>query len=93
MSAWYIFSSLGFYPFAPGSDQYQIGSPLVQHAVMRLENGKRFIIETKNQGEQNVYVEKIMLNGKVLNRYYLTHEEIMNGGTLIFYMTANKPNH
>jgi predicted alpha-1,2-mannosidase len=93
MSAWYIFSSLGFYPLAPGSDQYQIGSPSILHAVLQLENGKRFTIETKNQNEQNVYVEKMVLNGKVLNRYYLTHDEIMNGGTLIFYMTANKPNH
>jgi predicted alpha-1,2-mannosidase len=93
MSAWYIFSSIGFYPLAPGSDQYQIGSPSILHAVLQLENGKRFTIETKNQNEQNVYVEKMVLNGKVLNRYYLTHDEIMNGGTLIFYMTANKPNH
>ena len=91
MSAWYIFSSLGFYPFAPGSDQYQIGSPFIQHAVIQLENGKHFIIETKNQSEQNVYVEKIMLNGKVLNRDYLTHDEITNGGILTFYMSNNAP--
>jgi putative alpha-1,2-mannosidase len=88
MSAWYVFSSLGFYPFAPGSDEYQIGSPSVEHAVIQLENGKRFVIETKNQSEQNVYVQKILLNGKVLNRTYLTHQEIINGGTLSFYMSA-----
>lgn len=90
MSAWYIFSSLGFYPFAPGSGQYQIGSPSVQHAIIQLENGKHFVIETKNQTDQNVYVEKILLNGKDLNRYYLTHQEIMNGGTLTFYMSNTK---
>jgi predicted alpha-1,2-mannosidase len=89
MSAWYIFSSLGFYPFAPGNDQYQIGSPSIQHAVIQLQNGKQFIIETKNQSEQSVYVEKIILNGKVLNRHYLTHEEITKGGTLVFFMSAN----
>jgi predicted alpha-1,2-mannosidase len=88
MSAWYIFSSLGFYPFAPASDHYQIGSPSINHAVIQLENGKHFVIETKNQSEQNVYVEKITLNGKVLNRHYLSHKEIMNGGTLIFYMSS-----
>jgi predicted alpha-1,2-mannosidase len=88
MSAWYIFSSLGFYPFAPGSNQYQIGSPSVKYAVIQLENGKHFTIETQNQSGQNVYVEKILLNGKILNRHYLTHEEIINGGTLVFYMSA-----
>lgn len=88
MSAWYVFSSLGFYPFAPGSNQYQTGSPSVEHAAIQLENGKRFIIETKNQGEQNVYVEKMVLNGKLLNRHYLTHDEIIKGGTLVFYMSG-----
>lgn len=91
MSAWYIFSSLGFYPFAPGTDEYQIGSPSVEHAVIHLENGKHFVIDTKNQSEQNVYVQKILLNGKVLNRTYLTQHEIINGGTLIFYMST-RPN-
>jgi putative alpha-1,2-mannosidase len=91
MSAWYIFSSLGFYPFAPSSDQYQIGSPSVNHAEIKLENGKHFTIDAKNQNEQNVYVDKIVLNGKTLNRHYITHSEIINGGTLIFYMSP-KPN-
>jgi predicted alpha-1,2-mannosidase len=86
MSAWYIFSSLGFYPFAPGSDRYEIGSPAVQHAVITLENGKHFVIETINQSDENIYVENIRLNGKVLNRHYLTHNEIIKGGVLIFRM-------
>jgi predicted alpha-1,2-mannosidase len=90
MSAWYVFSSLGFYPFAPGSDRYEIGSPAVQHAVISLENGKRFVIETKNQNDENVYVEKIMLNGRILNRHYLTHSEIVNGGVLVFWMRKNR---
>ncbi len=91
MSAWYIFSSLGFYPFAPASGQYQLGSPAVQHAIIKLENGKTFTVETKNQSDKNVYVEKVLLNGKALNRTYITHEEIMKGGTIIFYMSA-EPN-
>jgi predicted alpha-1,2-mannosidase len=90
MSAWYVFSSLGFYPFAPGSDQYQLGSPSVLHAIIQLANGKQFKIETQNQSDQNVYVTRITLNGKNLDRHYLTHKEIMNGGTLTFYM-SNTP--
>ncbi|MCO6147216.1 GH92 family glycosyl hydrolase [Flavobacterium sp. NRK1] len=87
MSAWYIFSSLGFYPVAPGSDQYAIGSPKVKEAVLTLENGNTFTIRTKNQSARNVYVTKVELNGKPLNRNYLTHKEITSGGELTFYMS------
>jgi predicted alpha-1,2-mannosidase len=90
MSAWYVFSSLGFYPFAPGSDQYQLGSPSVKQAVIQLASGKQFKIKTQNQGDQNVYVARITLNGKQLDQHYITHKEITNGGTLIFYM-SNTP--
>lgn len=86
MSAWYIFSSLGFYPVAPGSDQYAIGSPSVQHATLKLENGNTLTIEAKNQGDKNVYVQKVEVNGVTLKRLYLTHAEIMNGGKITFYM-------
>ncbi|RAJ10668.1 putative alpha-1,2-mannosidase [Chitinophaga skermanii] len=91
MSAWYIFSSLGFYPICPGSQEYQLGSPAVKDAKLKLENGKEFVVEAKNQSDANVYVQKVELNGKVLNRRYITHEEIVNGGKLVFYMSA-KPN-
>lgn len=87
MSAWYIFSTMGFYPVAPGSDIYQIGSPAVNKAVLHLENGKTFTIEVKNQGDKNVYVRKIELNGKLLTRLYLHHDEIMKGGKIVFYMS------
>lgn len=87
MSAWYIFSTIGFYPMAPGSPVYQIGSPAVNAATIHLENGKTFSIETKNQNDKNVYIEKIELNGKPLNRLYITHDEIMNGGKMVFYMS------
>ena len=86
MSAWYIFSALGFYPVAPGSDRYDLGSPLVKEAVITLENGKKFIIKSVNQGDKNVYVKKTELNGQTLDRLWITHDEIMNGGTLVFYM-------
>lgn len=87
MSAWYIFSEMGFYPEAPGSDVYQIGSPGVKAATLHLENGNTFSIEAINQSDKNVYVKKIELNGKILNRLSITHDEIMNGGKLIFYMS------
>lgn len=88
MSAWYIFSTLGFYPVAPGSDQYAIGSPSVNGATIQLENGKSFNIDVKNQGDKNVYVQKIILNGKPLNTLFLSHADIMNGGDIVFYMGA-----
>jgi len=86
MSAWYIFSALGFYPFAPASDRYEIGSPTVSHAVIRLDNGKTFTINVNNQGDKNVYVQKMLLNGKPLNGLSITQAEIMNGGELVFFM-------
>ncbi len=92
MSSWYIFSSLGFYPVNPAEGLYQFGSPLFEEATINLENGKQFKIETINNTETNKYVESITLNGKEINRNYITHKEIINGGTLVFKMnkTPNK---
>lgn len=91
MSAWYIFSSLGFYPVAPGSDEYALGSPLLKNAVLNLENGKTFEVETVNQSDKNVFVSKVLLNGKQLERPFLKHADVMNGGKITFYMSS-KPN-
>jgi predicted alpha-1,2-mannosidase len=91
MSAWYIFSSLGFYPVAPGSDEYALGSPLVKKAVFNLENGKIFEVETVNQSDKNVFVNKVLLNGKELSRPFLKHADVINGGKITFYMSS-KPN-
>jgi len=88
MSAWYIFGALGFYPIAPGSLNYDLGSPLVKSAKINLENGKTFSIVAKNQGDKNVYVAKVILNGTTLDRTYITHDEITNGGQLEFVMQA-----
>lgn len=88
MSAWYMFSALGFYPVAPGSDEYAIGSPAVDGAVLRLENGNDFTIEVQNQSPKNVYIKKILLNGKPLQRYSIPHSAIMKGGKLVFVMSA-----
>lgn len=90
MSAWYIFSALGFYPVLPGSDQYAIGSPLVKAATLHFENGKTLKIKTVNQGPKNVYVEKVTLNGNKIDRDYLLHGEIYNNAELIFYL-SHKP--
>lgn len=86
MSAWYIFSSLGFYPVAPGSDRYAIGSPAVDHATINLEDGKTFTVDVKNQSPKNVYIQKILLNGKPLTGYFISHADIMNGGEITFVM-------
>jgi putative alpha-1,2-mannosidase len=86
MSAWYIFTTLGFYPVCPGSDQYALGSPAIEKATLQLENGKTFVVDVKNQRDKNVYVQKVMLNGTPLNRLYITHDEIMKGGTITFVM-------
>jgi len=91
MSAWYIFSSLGFYPVAPGSDEYALGSPLIKKANFNLENGKNFEVETVNQSDKNVFVSKVLLNGKELSRPFLKHTDVVNGGKITFYMTS-KPN-
>lgn len=86
MSAWYIFSALGFYPLCPGSDEYAIGSPLIKSASFSPGNGKTFNIETIRQSEENIYVQKVVLNGKTLKEPVLKHKHILDGGTLVFYM-------
>jgi predicted alpha-1,2-mannosidase len=86
MSAWYIFSALGFYPVAPASGEYAIGSPLVKSATVKLENGKTFSVEAKNQSEANVYVQGVTLNGAALKKPSFAHADIMKGGKLVFVM-------
>jgi predicted alpha-1,2-mannosidase len=87
MSAWYIFSSLGFYPVAPGSDEYAIGSPLIRSAVLTLPNGKTLSISAAKQSEKNIYVKRILLNNKVLKKPFVKHDQLMEGGTLVFEMS------
>lgn len=87
MSAWYLFSALGFYPVAPGSGQYALGSPAIKTAVIRLENGRTLSIEARNQSEKSVYVKSVTLNGKRIDRRYITNAEIMNGGRMVFEMS------
>ncbi len=92
MSAWYIFSTLGFYPVCPGSNRYDIGSPCVDEASIRLENGKKFIIKVKSSGgKENIYIKSVTLNGKAWNHSWITHQDIINGGEMVFVM-SDKPN-
>ncbi|MNK00329.1 Glycosyl hydrolase family 92 [compost metagenome] len=90
MSAWYIFSSLGFYPVCPGSDEYILGAPLVKSAKINLENGKVIEITAKNQSEKNIYVKAVYLDGVKLKEFKLNYHHLKNGAKLVFDMT-NKP--
>ena len=88
MSAWLLFTGLGFYPVTPGSLQYVIGRPFVDRATLNLPNGKRFIVVTEGLSDAHPYVGTVTLNGKPLNRGYITHADIEAGGELRFTMSA-----
>jgi putative alpha-1,2-mannosidase len=84
MSAWYVFSAMGIYPVNPGQPVYALGSPLFDGITLRLENGKQFRVESKRSAAADVYVQSVTLNGKPLDRCWITHDEIMRGGALRF---------
>lgn len=88
MSAWYVFSALGMYPVTPGTNEYILGSPLVKHAVIHLENGRKFEIHAPENGPENLYVGGALLNGNAQNASYISHESIVQGGVLEFQMQA-----
>lgn len=87
MSAWYIFSSLGFYPVTPGSSDYALGSPLVKEAVIQLDNGKTLKIIAEDQSPENIYVKQVSLNGKRIEEFSINHHDLMEGGELVFEMS------
>lgn len=87
LSAWYMFSAMGFYPFCPGSTVYQIGTPCLPEVTLNLENGKTFHIEARNLSDKHFYIKSATLNGTPLTTPTLDHKDILNGGTLIFEMT------
>lgn len=86
MSAWYIFSCLGFYPVCPGSNEYVIGSPCVDEAILHLENGKTFKVVANQLSDENIYVQSALLNGKAYNKCFIVHDAIVRGGELMFEM-------
>jgi predicted alpha-1,2-mannosidase len=91
MSAWYVFSALGFYPVNPAELKYQFGSPIVQEAKLEVAQGKYFTMKAPLASKDNKYIQEVKLNGQVLTRSFITHEEIMDGGILEFEMGA-EPN-
>lgn len=90
MSAWYIFSNLGFYPVNPCGGEYVLGAPQLPKATVNLGNGKVFTVEAKNFSDENIYVQSVELNGKPYSKKSISHSEVMNGGTLVFYMGNQK---
>jgi len=91
LSAFYVFSAMGFYPITPGVPEYQIGSPLFTKVKIRLQNGKTFIVAAKNNSATNKYIQSAKLNGKELKKPVFTHTDLTKGGTLILEM-GSKPN-
>lgn len=89
LSAWYVFSALGFYPVCPGSDQYVIGSPIFDKAEITLDNGKKFIIKAQGAGNKNPYIHSATLNGKDYPNSFLTYSDIIKGGELTFRMSSD----
>ena len=90
-SAWYVFSSLGFYPVAPGSDEYALGSPLFKKMTVNLENGKKLEINAPANSDKNRYINRMTVNGKEYDKNYITFPTIMEGAVIDFDMT-DKPN-
>ncbi len=90
MSAWYVFSCLGFYPVTPGSDVYALGSPSVKTAKIHLNNGKTLTIIARNQSPKNMYVKRVTVNGKPIENHQLSYHDIVTGGEIVFEMT-DKP--
>jgi predicted alpha-1,2-mannosidase len=91
MSAWYIFSAMGFYPVTPGMPVYVIGTPLFDIISIQLTNGKNFVIKAHNNSAQNKYIQSAVLNNIPMNKAWFTHEELTNGGELILEM-GPRPN-
>ncbi|WP_104380893.1 GH92 family glycosyl hydrolase [Sphingobacterium sp. HMA12] len=90
MSAWYVFSALGFYPVDPVSGRYEIGTPLFEHSEFKLANGKKFTVKANHVNKTNIYIQSVTLDGKPLETSYITHEQIMSGAVLVFEM-GSKP--
>lgn len=91
MSAWFIFSAMGFYPVCPGSNEYVLGTPLFDEVSVQLENGKKFVVKAQNNKPGNFYVQSVSLKGKKHTARYITAADILNGGTLGFVL-GNTPN-
>ena len=92
MSAWYVFSAIGFYPVCPGTPYYYIGTPSFDKVTFNLENGKKFEIQAHGVGDKAFYIQKTLLNGKPMSGYQLSHDDILKGGNLEFWMGERPAN-
>ena len=90
MSAWYVMSALGFYQVAPGIPVYTLGRPMIDRALIRVKGGA-FEIRVENNSPENKYIERVLLNGKVLDTPFISHKDIAKGGKLVFEMTNTHP--
>lgn len=90
MSAWLVFTALGFYPVAPASNQYVLGRPFVDKAMIHLPNGRSLTVSSAGMNEAQSFLKDVLLNGKSLDRSYVTHEELMQGGDLRFVFSSEK---
>lgn len=93
MSAWFVFSAMGFYPVTPGSGDYALGTALFDEVKLHLENGKEFTIRARNCSQNNFYVDSVLLNGKPHPATFIRHSDIENGGELVFEMSSNPDKH
>lgn len=91
-SAWYVFSALGFYPVCPASEEYVIGTPLFKKAIVQLENGKQINIEAKENCRNNIYIDRMLLNGKEEENNYITHKTLIEGAQIKMFMSP-QPNY
>jgi predicted alpha-1,2-mannosidase len=91
MSAWYVFSAMGFYPVLPGTPVYALGTPLFDRVTLHLENGRTFTIEEVRRGRDDIYVQAVTLNGRTLDGPWIQHSDIVGGGTLRFVLGPRQP--
>ena len=90
MSAWYLFSAMGFYPVNPCGGEYVLGAPQMPQVTLKLESGRTFTVKAKNFSEKNKYVASVALNGKIVTDWKIRHEDIVKGGELVFEMTHKR---
>lgn len=90
-SAWYVFSAMGFYPVAPGTNQYILGAPLFQKVTITMDNGKKFVITAPKNSDENRYIQSMTINGKNWTKNYIEYETIRKGGKMNFVM-GSEPN-
>ncbi|MBR4966993.1 MAG: GH92 family glycosyl hydrolase [Bacteroidaceae bacterium] len=88
-SAWYVFSALGFYPVCPASNEYVLGSPLFERVTVKLENGKKIVIDAKDNSVENVYISRMRLNGKEYSHNYITHDALIKGCEIKLQMDSS----